>query len=80
MVLQVNGAVASMGVGAACLGHPLVAAAWLVRTSSAAGEPLRAGDVILTGALGPMVALKPGDVVHADIGGLGSASFSFRNP
>jgi len=80
MVLQVNGAVASTGVGAACLGHPLAAAAWLARTLSAAGEPLRAGDVILTGALGPMVALKPGDVVHADIGGLGSASFSFRNP
>lgn len=80
MVLQVNGAVASMGVGAACLGHPLSAAAWLARTLSAAGEPLRAGDVILTGALGPMVALKPGDIVHADIGGLGSASFSFRNP
>lgn len=80
MVLQVNGAVASTGVGAACLGHPLNAAAWLARTLSAAGEPLRAGDVILTGALGPMVALKPGDVVHADIGGLGSASFSFRKP
>jgi 2-keto-4-pentenoate hydratase len=80
MVLQVNGAVASTGVGAACLGHPLAAAAWLARTLSAAGEPMRAGDVILTGALGPMVALKPGDIVQADIGGLGSASFSFRNP
>lgn len=79
MVLEINGAVASMGVGAACLGHPLTAAAWLARTLCAAGEPLRAGDVILTGALGPMVALKPGDIVRADIGGLGSASFSFRN-
>jgi len=79
MVLQVNGAVASMGVGAACLGHPLNAAAWLARTLCAAGEPLRAGDVLLTGALGPMVALKAGDIVRADIGGLGSASFNFRN-
>jgi len=79
MVLQVNGVVASLGVGAACLGHPFNAAAWLARTASAAGEPLRAGDVILTGALGPMVALKPGDIVQADIGGLGSVRFSFRN-
>ena len=78
MVLQVNGAVASLGAGAACLGHPLNAAAWLARTLVAAGEPLRAGDVILTGALGPMVPIKPGDEVRAIIGGIGSCSFRFH--
>ncbi|ARU15003.1 2-keto-4-pentenoate hydratase [Croceicoccus marinus] len=77
MVMEVNGKVASLGAGAACLGHPLEAAAWLARTLSAIGEPLQAGDVVLTGALGPMVALKPGDTVAAHIGGLGSASFTY---
>jgi len=79
MALEVNGAIVSLGAGAACLGHPLKAAAWLARTLSKAGEPLRAGDVVLTGALGPMVALAPGSHVVAKIGGLGTASFAYRH-
>ena len=76
MVLEINGEVASLGAGAACLGHPLKAAAWLARTLVARGEKLRAGDVVLTGALGPMVALQPGMRVRARIGGLGEAHFT----
>lgn len=75
MVLEANGKVASLGAGAACLGHPLEAAAWLARTLAARGEPLRAGDIVLTGALGPMVPIGPGDTVRATIGGLGTCSF-----
>jgi 2-keto-4-pentenoate hydratase len=78
MVLEVNGEVASLGAGAACLGHPLNAATWLARTLASRGEPLRAGDVVLTGALGPMVTLNPGDLVKASVGGLGSVSFTYR--
>ena len=77
MVMEVNGAVVSLGAGAACLGHPLKAAAWLAQTLSKVGEPLRAGDVLLTGALGPMVALKPGDHVKAMVGGLGCVEFHY---
>jgi len=79
MVLQINGQVASVGAGAACFGHPLEAAAWLARTLASEGESLRAGDIVLTGALGPMVKIAPGDHVRALIGGLGSCQFSFND-
>ena len=77
MVLEVNGQVVSLGAGAACLGHPLNALAWLARTLAARGDPLRAGDIVLSGALGPMVALAQGDVVKATIGGLGVVGFFY---
>ncbi|WP_068075779.1 2-keto-4-pentenoate hydratase [Novosphingobium lentum] len=77
MVLEVDGAIASLGVGAAALGHPLEAAAWLARTLAARGDPLRAGDILLTGALGPMVPLVPGNHVRALVGGIGAASFTY---
>ena len=79
MVLERNGEVASIGAGAACLGHPLRSAAWLVRTLAARGEGLRRGDVILTGALAPMIAIAPGDHVRVSIGGLGSCQFLYRD-
>lgn len=77
MVMEVNGQVASLGAGAACLGHPLEAAAWLASTLAAQGDHLKAGDIVLTGALGPMVALSPGDRVVARIGGLGTCEFEY---
>lgn len=77
MVMQINGEAVSLGVGAAALGNPLEAAAWLARTLAARGEPLKAGDILLAGALGPMVALTPGDRVEAFVGGIGSCSFTY---
>ena len=77
MVMEVNGQIASLGVGAAALGNPLNAAAWLARTLAARGEPLKAGDILLAGALGPMVVLTPGDHVRAIVGGLGDCSFRY---
>lgn len=72
MVMEVDGEEASLGSGAACLGNPLTAALWLVRRLRGAGESVRAGEVILTGALGPMVEIRPGQVVEARIDGVGS--------
>lgn len=77
MTMTVNGEVASTGVGAAVMGNPLNAAAWLARTLAERGEPLKAGDILLAGALGPMVALTAGDAVHAEVSGIGACSFSF---
>jgi 2-keto-4-pentenoate hydratase len=77
MVLEINGVGRAFGAGAACLGHPIDAVWWLARTLAQRGEGLRRGDVVLSGALGPMVALTPGDTVRATIGGLGVAEFTF---
>ncbi|CAL9285296.1 2-keto-4-pentenoate hydratase [Streptomyces sp. SudanB182_2057] len=67
----------STGTGADCLGSPLNAAAWLASTLAAAGDPLKAGDVVLTGALGPMAVAAPGDRFEARISQLGRISVQF---
>ncbi len=77
MTMALNGEQVSTGNGVACLGDPLLALAWLAAKAREFGEPLRAGQVILSGALGPMAAVAPGDVVTAEITGLGMVTARF---
>jgi 2-keto-4-pentenoate hydratase len=77
MALEKNGEGVSFGAGAACLGHPLHALGWLAAKMAAVDRPLQAGDIVLSGALGPMSAVGPGDDVEARIEGLGTVKVRF---
>jgi 2-keto-4-pentenoate hydratase len=76
-VLTCSGTIVSQGRGSACLGHPLRAAHWLVCEMARRGEALRAGEIILSGALGPTAPVKSGDVIEADFGGFGRVACRF---
>jgi 2-keto-4-pentenoate hydratase len=77
MTLTKDGEPASSGTGEACLGDPVSALFWLALEAHRHGDPLRAGQIVLSGALGPMVPVGPGEEIQAEITGLGSVSCTF---
>ncbi len=77
MVMERRGDAVSVGVGQACLGNPLAATLWLARVMARVGRPLKAGDTVISGALGPMVTAAPGDLFEVRISSLGSVRVAF---
>ncbi|MFK4362424.1 2-keto-4-pentenoate hydratase [Rhodococcus sp. 27YEA6] len=72
-----DGETVSSGNGTACLGNPLIALQWLARMAASVGDPLCAGEIILSGALGPMVPARVGSTYHATLTGLGEVRAFF---
>lgn len=77
MVLEKNGEVVATGAGAAALGHPANAVAWLVNTLGRLDIGLAAGEVVLSGSLAAMVPAAAGDSLRVTIGGIGGCSVRF---
>ncbi len=77
MSMEKNGQVVATGNGAATMGSPLEAVAWLANALGRVGVVLRAGEIVLSGALGAMVPVAAGDRLHASIAGIGTCSVSF---
>ena len=77
MVLEKNGEIIGTGAGAAALGSPVNAVTWLVNTLGRLGIGMKAGEVILSGALAAMSPAKAGDNFRVSIGGLGNCSVRF---
>jgi 2-keto-4-pentenoate hydratase len=77
MVLREDGAALATGAGAASLGNPVEAVRWLAERAAASDRPLQVGDVVLSGALGPMVPVRAGCHYSAYIAGLGSVTTNF---
>lgn len=77
MVLEHDGEKVSTGSGADCLGSPVTAVAWLAREAARRGRPLEEGEIVLSGALGPVVpVLGPGSY-RARLDGMGSVDAVF---
>lgn len=77
MVLEKNGEIVQTGAGAAVLGHPANAVAWLANAVGKFGVSLKAGEVIMPGALTAASDVSRGDFVQASFDGLGSVSVRF---
>lgn len=79
MVLEHLGEPVSVGAGSACLGSPANAVAWLAREVARRGSPLRAGEVILSGALGPMVGVTSAGRYRMLLSGMGRVDAVFSS-
>jgi 2-keto-4-pentenoate hydratase len=76
-VVARHGEVIDTGAGAAALGNPARCVAWLANKLGSLGSGLKAGDIVLPGAVHKMVPVEPGDVFRADFAHLGGVTVRF---
>ena len=77
MTIEKNGERVAQGRGAAALGHPADAVAWLANTLGALGVPLLAGEVVLSGSLAALIPVAAGDALSMHIDGIGGCEVRF---
>jgi 2-keto-4-pentenoate hydratase len=77
MVMEKNGEVVQTGAGAAVLGHPANAVAWLANAVGRFGVALKAGEIVMPGAISAAVDVSAGDAIRASFDGLGTVSVGF---
>jgi 2-keto-4-pentenoate hydratase len=77
MVISKNGETVATGAGAAALGNPVAAVAWLANTLAPFDVTLGAGEFVMTGALHAAFPVAPGDVVEAEFDRLGRVGVRF---
>ena len=74
--MHVNGSEVGRGSGAAVMGHPFEALAWLANARSARNKGLRRGEFVFLGSLVETKWLAAGDFVRIAIEGLGDAGLT----
>jgi len=77
MVFEKNGEIINTGIGAAALGNPAYCVAWLANKLNDFDIPLKAGEVILSGALSAAVEAVEGDVFTGKFAHMGQVSVRF---
>ncbi len=77
MTIYKNGVFNSEGLGSAVQGNPLTAVAWLANTLGEFGIPFKAGEIILSGSLVPLIPVVAGDEMSLVIEGIGGCSCTF---
>lgn len=78
MVLEKNGELVSTGAGAAVLGNPANAVAWLANKIAVWGDTLEAGELVMPGSPVASIDFRPGDVVRATFDRIGSVAARCR--
>ncbi len=71
-----NEVLISTAAGAAVLGDPSQAVAWMVRKLAARGRGLSAGQIVMAGALTEAIAVSHGDIVSARFDRLGEVTLN----